>query len=130
MSPPHHPTTEPGKVERPSHRARTEAREVEKYTEARRTDNAGNFLAEHEDLRQQPIAALHANRSTAGGEGTPVQEGEGVMDGAAPPIGRPRPPATNNTAFRREVASLRAELARLRAEGIATLAVGPPPAYD
>lgn len=114
----------PGKVERPSPSARVEAG---KYATALPAGDTANLMAEHEDLRQQ-IASLCANSSTVTGDG--MREGEGVMDGTVPPTGRPRPHATNNVAFRREIADLRAELVQIRAEGITNLRMGPPPAYD
>lgn len=112
---------------------RAEPRAAGKHAENVPTDVAENLVAEHEDLRQQ-IAAAHASQSIVdeGLNTTQGQVGEGYINGADPPLpvtGSARPLGPSNVTFSREVATLRAELARLRAEGIATLAVGPPPAY-
>ena len=115
------------KAERNPRVARTAAQVAEKHAETRPIDDAETRMAEREDLWQQ-IATVDERGATI--QGTP---GEGMTDSANPRLpvtGRPnRPVRLNNTAFSREVATLRAELARLRLDGLASLAVGPPPAY-
>ena len=115
------------KVERNPRVARTAAQVAEKHAETRPIDDAETRMAEREDLGQQ-IATVDERGATI--QGTP---GEGMTDSANPRLpvtGRTnRPVRLNNTAFSREVATLRAELARLRLDGLASLAVDPPPAY-
>ena len=115
------------KVERNPRVSRTAAQVAEKHAETRPIDDAETRMAEREDLGQQ-IATVDERGATI--QGTP---GEGMTDSANPRLpvtGRTnRPVRLNNTAFSREVATLRAELARLRLDGLASLAVDPPPAY-
>ena len=115
------------KVERNPRVARTAAQVAEKHAETRPIDDAETRMAEREDLGQQ-IATVDERGATI--QGTP---GEGMTDSANPRLpvtGRTnRPVRLNNTAFSREVATLRAELASLRLDGLASLAVDPPPAY-